>query len=248
MLMTSTKLSFVCTIITAALFAATLQAATITHVARPDQVPDEEPPRINVGDAPAGFGPDSWQGPATGKTNWHARYIADGDYLSVLFPADVAGLTINDIESISYHTNRPAGTPAGRDWWVQIYTRPTGSGDDASWYKSRFINNYNDHTHENVWMEHSTDTGMTFRKNSGTTTGHMSLGDLQNDFGTELIEMFSVQTDSGWNGFDGYMDGLTITLTNGSVGIVNFEAIPEPTSLTLLGMSSLALLFRRNRR
>lgn len=100
------------------------QAGTITINVDPTMVPDETAPRVNLGDAPAGFGPDSWQGPATGKTNWHARYLSDGDALSALFPTDAATMTIADLASISYWTNRPGTTPAGRDWWIQIYTRP----------------------------------------------------------------------------------------------------------------------------
>ncbi len=135
--------------------AGALAAATNTIYVSPDQVPDEQLPRLNVGDAPPGFGSSSWQGPATGKSNWHARYLADGDALSLLFPADAPTLTINDLQEISYYTKRPAATPAGRDWWVQIYTRPTGSGDAAGWYHDKFINNYNDHTATGSWTQYS---------------------------------------------------------------------------------------------
>lgn len=202
--------------------------APVTHYAYPSQVPDEQDPRVVLGDAPNGFEPDAWQNSATGKVNWHARYLADGDYLSRLFPGQAAGLTLNDIASIRYWTKRPTGTAAGRDWWVYIYTRPPG---DASWYGKRFINNYNEHTNIGSWIQYSTDNDMTFRRTSGTPTGLMSFDDLQTAYGTELIEMISVQTDSGWSGsFDGYMDGLTITLNNGSVGRVDF--VKQPT-LTL---------------
>ena len=102
-------------VLSIAILATSAFATDITHVADPTQVPDEMPPRVNLGDFPPGFDVDSWQGPATGKSNWHARYIADGDYLSTLFPAEAATLTINDIARISYYTNRPAGTPVGRD-------------------------------------------------------------------------------------------------------------------------------------
>jgi len=51
----------------------------ITIDVYPSLVPDEQLPRVNLGDAPTGFGPDSWQNSAMGKVNWHARYLADGD-------------------------------------------------------------------------------------------------------------------------------------------------------------------------
>jgi len=223
-----------------ALVASTAGAVTTTIVINPTQVPDETPPRVNVGDFPPGFDVDSWQGPATGKSNWHARYLLDGDSLSALFPADAATMTVNDIARISYWTNRPVGTPAARDWWIQVYTRPFVGGC-ASWYGNRFINNYDDHTATGAWTPYATDdaTPMTFNKNGCGTGPELTLGGLQAGYGTELIEMFSVQTDSGWNGFDGYMDGLVIELTNGEVGRVNFEAAPQ---LPATGTRSLIVL------
>ena len=222
----------------------TVMAGTIQIDVNPSQVPDETQPRVNVGDAPAGYGPDSWQGPATGKTNWHARYLADGDALSDLFPADVATMTIADLAEISYVTKRPTGTPAGRDWWIQIYTRPTGNGDKASWYHDRYINNYQDHTNIGDWTEYSTDLGeMTFRSNGLGVVGESTLSELITAVGSEEVMMISIQTDSGWGGFDGYIDGLEITLNNGNVGQVNL--VPEPASLALLGLGGLALIKRK---
>jgi parallel beta-helix repeat protein len=195
-------------------------ATTTTIQVAPCEVPDEQQPRVNPGDAPAGFGPDSWQGPASGKSNWYAGYGADGDKLTALFPADAATLTIADLASISYFTKRPAATPATRDWWIQIYTRPTLSGDKASWYHDRYINNYGDHTETDAWTQYSTASGMTFQSN-GWGGPVMSLADLITAHGGELIGAISIQTDSGWAGFGGYVDGLEITLTNGNVGRVN---------------------------
>ncbi|MBW2270716.1 MAG: PEP-CTERM sorting domain-containing protein [Deltaproteobacteria bacterium] len=64
--------------------------------------------------------------------------------------------------------------------------------------------------------------------------------------GTELVEMISIQTASNWDGFDGYIDGLEITLTNGDVGKVNL--VPEPTTALLLagGLAGLAMRRRRS--
>jgi len=226
-----------------------LQAATVKIDVYPSDVPPdgESEPRVNFGDAPTGYGPDSWQGPATGKSNWHARYIADGNALSALFPEDAASMTIADLAEISYFTKRPAGTEAGRDWWVQIYTRPSGSGDKSSWYHDRFINNYNDHANIGDWTEYSTDGGeMTFASNGWGVIGESTLSELIAVAGDQQVEMISVQTNSGWDGFDGYIDGLEITLTNGNVGQVNF--VPEPGTLTLMGVFGLLGMVAMRRR
>jgi hypothetical protein len=219
-----------------------------TLLVYPGMVPSdgEQQPRAKLGDAPTGFGPDSWQGPATGKSNWNARYLTDGDYLSAMFPANAATLTIADLASVSYFTERPAGTAATRDWWVQIYTRPTGSGDKSSWYHDRFINNYGDHTAIDEWTQYSTDTGMTFHSNGLGVIGNVSLAGLIAAAGSQQIEMFSVQTNSAWNGFDGCIDGLVVTLNNGNVGRADF--VPEPGTLVLLvtaGLGALAFAWRR---
>lgn len=213
---------------------------TLTLEVAPSDVPDEQPPRINAGDAPNGYGPDSWQGPASGKSNWHARYLADGDALSKLFPTDVANLKISDIASITYFTKRPTGTPAGRDWWIQIYTRPTGSGDKASWYHDRYINNYNQHTSLDEWTQYSTSGDMTFKSN-GWGGPVMDFATFVATKGSEKVEMISVQTDSGWNGFDGYIDGLEITLVNGKVGRVNFGATTAGATAETVHVSGFTL-------
>ena len=92
------RLLTICTVVTMMLALSSLVlAGTIQINVPPGDVPDETQPRVNVCDAPTGFGPDSWQGPATGKTNWHARYIADGNALSDLFPEDAETMTIADL-------------------------------------------------------------------------------------------------------------------------------------------------------
>jgi hypothetical protein len=228
------------------LLAGPVMADSITIQVSPDQVPDESPPRVNVGDAPTGFGSESWQNADTGKVNWHARYLADGNALSALFPTEAATLTIGDLASIDYWTKRPSGTAAGEEWAVFIYTRPDGVNDASSWYGYRFLNNYNEHTETDAWTQYSTSSGMTFRDNAGNAGGVSGdLAYLKANFGSELVEMISIQTMSNYADFNGYVDGLTITLDSGSVGSVNL--IPEPATMGLLGLGLAGVIARRRK-
>ncbi len=202
----------------------------------PNEVPDETVPRV-VMSAPAGYGKTAWQGPASGKSNWHAWYDEEGyGTLSTLFPEDAATLDLGDIQSLAYSTLRPTGA-AGRDWWVSIYTRP--DGDDTGWYHARYISNFDDHSVENAWVRYTTAApsgavpALTFRAQdaSGAPIGNpLTLAELFAQDGQPILAI-TLQTASGWNGFDGYVDGLEVTLTDGKVGKVNLgDGITVPVA------------------
>lgn len=228
--------------------ASSAMADTVRLRVGPDTIPDENTPQI-VNDAPTNFGPDSWQNSTIGKVNWHARYGADGDYLTTLFGAATAStLKISDIKSISYNTNREAGAEANEDWSFYIYTRPVSSG----WYNNRFINNFDEHgMGTGEWQNWSTDVGMTFDTVGGSN--RRSLTALQADHGDELVEMFSIQTHSNFSGFEGLMDGIRIELHNGQVGILDFSGMPGVTvvptpSAALAGFGLMGITALRRRR
>ena len=79
---------------------------------------------------------------------------------------------------------------------------------------------------------------------AGQTYGPTSI-----DYSNELIKYFSFQTGSAWSsGFNGYLDGFRVTLTNGDIGVVNFDAIPEPSTVVLIGVGLAALVQVKRRR
>ncbi len=73
---------------------------------------------------------------------------------------------------------------------------------------------------------------MTFNLQTNGGSGELTLAQMQASYGTQEIEMISIQTDSGWNGFDGFIDGLVITLLNGNVGVVDLGQADADLALT----------------
>jgi hypothetical protein len=57
---------------------------------------------------------------------------------------------------------------------------------------------------------------------------------------------FSMGVGSGWGPFEGAVDNLVVGF-NGSETTYNFEVVPEPGSIALLGLGGLALIRRRRR-
>ncbi len=234
---------------------------------------DETAARGNLGDAPSGWGNTSWQGPDTGKLNYHVWYteISGGAAVDLddLFGAG-HGLTVADVESISYHTKKGASVPADRDFWLSVYTQEENDGEDAgSWYDSRLHArpdvgpSYSDSFTYDAWNLWSTDDAasstnqlMFYDSGRGWNGYYETLENLgadevtwgngeSHDYRNELLKSITLQTDSGWDGFDGNLDGLTITLADGDIGEVNM--VPEPVTMSLLGFGGLAVLRRRRR-
>jgi hypothetical protein len=78
---------------------------------------------------------------------------------------------------------------------------------------------------------------------------------VSHDYTGEALQYFSFQTGSAWAaGFTGLLDGLTITLSNGQVGTVDFEnalsVVPLPTAAWggvsgLVGLAGFGAMRRR---
>jgi len=196
-----------------------------------------------------GYSSGSWEANASAGTGNKSEYYIPA---SSLFSSPV---TVGDIASISYFTNKP-GNGGSPDWSFYMYTSPTGTDDSASWYHSRLTSEpyfSNATVASNTWHQWSSGgsnpmlfydgprSGTAGTYTDPTLAGIQSGTYLSHNYNNETVNLFSMQTGSAWGlGFTGLLDGLKITLNNGAVGIVNFEAVPapEPASLAVWGAMS----------
>lgn len=257
--------------------AITLAAGTATAqtVFMPgDGITDTTNPIGVAGDAAPGFGTGSFQ--ANGATKTAIEITPE-----VLFGAG-SSFTIGDIANVSFWTKQsavPSDPGTYLNWYLEIYTTPTGSGDD-SWYRRRlnfepyFSPDLSDANQPaDTWVEWSTDASANqlrvFDANRGDggpvygTYADPFLSDIQVgpiDWSTfssgysdtpvtyenDDVMRLAIATGSGWAaGFDGQVDGVTVTLHNGQVATVDFEAIPAPASCALMALGGLAAIRRR---
>lgn len=234
-------------IVTLFALAVTVRAASTTNtIVTPTSPVYDANNVIGVpGDFAPGFPTGSLASNGTAKTD---MYFTP----SALFGRDV---TLGEIAKISYWTKK--GTthvvdPA--DWYLTIYTKPYASDvSSASWYGDRigtepyFSENLADPA--NTWNNWTTDGAVNklrfFESTAGApganfgsytdpdwatfVAGNALSGD---PYAGHEVLFFSIQTGSAWAaGFTGQVDGLTITLADGSVANVNFEsALLTPSS------------------
>ena len=212
---------------------------------------DEQPPRVAVGDAPTGFGPDSWMNAANlpdsdFKVN---AYISDdgtdtfGNAQPLLPSFGLAGVTVSEIESITYYTKTPVGADP---WFVNFYTERDDAGDnDASWYGERFtLTADQDAPDANGWVL-NTVNGARYTSGAG---GTFNFADFLSSFGDEAFGLISPQTNSGDDGSDAMFDGLTLNLTGGRSVSADFGGVAVPEPASMLGLASLGLLALGRRR
>lgn len=228
-------------------------AAYCDLIVRPDSPYGSVGSLVNsvFGDYPDGWGTGSW---AAGGTGVVEVYFTP----EMLFGKPVK---IGDIKSVSFYTKKGSthtNPDSAGDWFFTIYTTPFAGG----WYGFRisaepyFSENLTDPA--NQWNRWSSDQGSNWLRfyvsgMSGASTGYfgsytdLHLEDFKNQvidgrkMADQTIEYFRMATATAWaSGFTGQLDGLTITLTDGSVARVNFEPVPEPGSL--VGLVSLGLL------
>lgn len=257
------KLSITSLISTALLSVAFQLSATTTTIVAYTPPPNSQGA---YGVFAPGFDQGSFQAVGPGKSE---IYIAP----SQLFSTPVK---ISDIASISYFTNKP-GDGTQVDWTFYLYTDKTGTGDTGSFYHTRLNSEpyFAQATAPgNTW--HQWTTGVTPNqsmrfydqpRNGGFGTyndpflsqlqgGPVSwnsfdpgYGSTSVDYSNEFIKYFSFQTGSAWSsGFNGYLDGFVVMLFNNNVGVVNFDAVPEPSTVVLIGVGLAALVQVKRRR
>jgi len=234
--------------------AGAVEAADITVY--PGDVADGAPTLGVTSDFPTGW--DSGSVQANGVS--YSKYFWTPE---MLFGRDV---TIGELQSISYWTKKDSThTANAADWYFQMYTDPYSGSPGESWYGNRinsepyFSADLNDPA--NTWNQWVTGAGMDnrlrfFDSSSGYNGGYGDpfLQDLtaNSTYSGQSIMYLVLGTGTGWAaGFTGLLDGLSITLTDGKVANVNFEdtaIIPEPASMTLLGMALCGLAVARRRK
>ena len=191
------------------------------------------------------LGEGSWK--YNHSTTKFETYIAPDPYFG-------REITIDDIQSISFHTNKPLPTDGSNpyNFFLVIYTKKDGVNDKGSWFGYRlesepyFANNLD--ALADTWVTWTTDSGTNqLRFFDPDTTGTYGtytdpfLQDIQAgvinwnsyysgypttniDYGPEKVLYFSFQTGSAWsNSFDGYLDGIIITLKSGDSLTIDLE-------------------------
>jgi hypothetical protein len=233
------------------LVAGVAAADTVRVVKYVDQyVWDEQPVRGVMGDAPTGWGGQSWQGPSTGKTNF---YLTQAD-MTEAFGSNV---DVGDIAKISFHTKRDTGDETDGLFFLNLYTVPTGSDDSASWYKSRLTMNPVEGTQVNdvwqLWSSDDSESSTTQLRIRDTNRFGGTYGDVgpwtisSRDYSAEVFGSLAIGTNSADNGNNTYVDGLTITLTDGSVGEFDMQVVPLPSAAAMAGLGLLGCGARRRR-
>jgi hypothetical protein len=157
-------------------------------------------------------------------------------------------VTVGEVASISYWTKKDTThTVEAPDWSLIIYTKPyAGDVSAPTWYGDRygsepyFSSNLIDPANTwNLWSSDGPTNEMRFFESTAGAPG-ATFGSYTDpnwaDFSSQnalsgqprsiqMILTLSLQTGSAWAaGFTGQIDGMTVTLTDGSVARINFEA------------------------
>ena len=230
---------------------------------------------INTTSSQAAIGTGAWQanGTAVSQFYLYASPFIGGNSTTEL---GLGQLTIGQLSSLSLSTFlSPANAGNDGNWFLTIYTAPRVGGE-TNWYGNRLIlepylaANYSNPG--NQWNTFSTAAGTDQLRldDTGLSTslgfyGEPTLANIQSGaitwsnyfaggsstpitYGSQNIEAIVLSTGSGWAaGFTGMVDNVNINTSQGNVQF-NLEAVPEPTTLALLGFGLAGLVLIRKRK
>ena len=192
-----------------------------------------------------GFSSSSWAAPGIPTTKI---------YFSPTALFGKSGVTLGDISSISYFTDNGgvSHTVKPADWYFQIYTKTVlntpGFYDHRVTAEPYFAKNLSDGLGFNKFTSAAGTNELRFFDAVGGYFGSYtdgSLQDIQVSLGSQFVKLFSLGIGSASaTGFTGKLDGLTVTLKDGTVGTVNFEGstvVPLPPT-AWMGMGFFGIL------
>ncbi len=189
---------------------------------------------------PTGYGSSSyWSNPSEAYTAFR------------MSPKAIFGMpavTMGDLASVSYWTkNTEAGNSDFSDWQLKIYTE----GDATHWYGKRFMFDRPNNPATN-WTQSNTATLGVNRitdkiNNHPWTTPTPGVDDtlslLGSLYGNEKILFMDIiaSCNTGCKPVKSYLDGVSLTLTNGHSARMNLT-VPEPGTLALMVLGMVGLL------
>jgi len=139
--------------------------------------------------------------------DYEQLYITFEEAFGPYYVDSLATFTIDEIASIRYRTQRPPG--ASQDYFMEIFTFPDGSNDDASWYGRQLQalpgDALNQSVSPNTWLTWRTDAGpnqLTFYdyNHDYDTTDSNSPPYLGQDTGVTLADLQSTSSFD-WSNF-----------------------------------------------
>lgn len=217
---------------------------------------------------------DSWQADMNHPNlsqNW-LYFQGDGtNHPQLLFDPD-AGLTLNDVQSISWDTNKNKASGIDSadlmDWFITIYTldendetpsgpwynrrlqlRPWEYVDDSGYAAGDWNTWYVGDAPVNTNGVPEIEVNVEEYTADGSDNGQYALDQIKTDFGTDKLWFIALGTsfnnESGWkpSEFSSYVDNLKFGLNQASGPVnINLAAVPEPTTWLLFGTGLLGLL------